>query len=46
MREEVSMRIEELPDYWTCPRCGANLDNGEHCDCKEREDFKDDGDDN
>ena len=22
--------------YWTCPRCGANLDAGERCDCKER----------
>lgn len=24
--------------YWTCPLCGANLDPGEHCDCKEKED--------
>jgi hypothetical protein len=23
--------------YWTCPRCGANLDPGEHCDCQEQE---------
>lgn len=22
--------------YWTCPLCGANLDPGEHCDCKEK----------
>ena len=21
--------------YWTCPRCGANLDTGERCDCVE-----------
>lgn len=21
--------------YWTCPHCGANLDPGERCDCKE-----------
>lgn len=19
--------------YWTCPRCGTNLDPGERCDC-------------
>lgn len=19
---------------WTCPNCGANLDNGERCDCE------------
>ena len=19
--------------YWTCPKCGANLDIGEKCDC-------------
>ena len=24
-------------DYWTCPNCGANLDHGEKCDCKEQE---------
>ena len=22
-------------DYWTCENCGANLDYGEKCDCKE-----------
>lgn len=22
--------------YWTCPLCGANLDPGEQCDCKEK----------
>ncbi len=22
--------------YITCPECGANLDPGEKCDCKER----------
>ena len=21
--------------YWTCPYCGANLDPGEHCDCRD-----------
>ena len=21
--------------YWTCPKCGANLDPGEQCDCRE-----------
>lgn len=21
--------------YYTCPRCGANLDPGEPCDCEE-----------
>lgn len=21
--------------YWTCSRCGANLDPGERCDCEE-----------
>lgn len=21
--------------YWTCPYCGANLDPGERCDCRE-----------
>lgn len=20
--------------YWTCPRCGSNLDAGERCDCE------------
>ena len=20
--------------YWTCPKCGANLDFGEKCDCE------------
>lgn len=19
--------------YWTCPKCGSNLDPGESCDC-------------
>ncbi len=23
--------------YWTCPYCGNNLDPGEKCDCRERE---------
>ena len=21
--------------YWTCPKCGANLDSNETCDCEE-----------
>jgi hypothetical protein len=21
--------------YWTCPFCGANLDPGERCDCRD-----------
>ena len=21
--------------YWTCPFCGANLDHGERCDCRD-----------
>lgn len=24
-----------MPYYWTCPYCGANLDPGEKCDCKD-----------
>lgn len=24
--------------YWTCPYCGANLDPGESCDCREEKD--------
>lgn len=23
--------------YWTCSKCGANLDFGEKCDCEENE---------
>ena len=23
--------------YWTCPKCGANLDHGEKCDCEDNE---------
>lgn len=26
-----------MPYYWTCPYCGANLDPGEKCDCKDNE---------
>lgn len=22
--------------YWQCPYCGANLDPGAHCDCKQK----------
>lgn len=29
--------------YHTCPDCGANLDPDEKCDCKNKEDNKDDG---
>lgn len=28
--------------YWTCPNCGANLDHGEKCDCKEEKDISKD----
>ena len=24
-----------MAQYWTCSDCGANLDPGEKCDCKE-----------
>lgn len=24
--------------YWTCSRCGANLDPNEKCDCEEEKD--------
>ncbi|MBD5151568.1 MAG: hypothetical protein HDT16_03515 [Oscillibacter sp.] len=24
-----------MPYYHTCPDCGAHLDHGEHCDCRE-----------
>lgn len=24
--------------YWTCPKCGANLDHGEKCDCEDGKD--------
>ena len=26
-----------MPYSWTCPYCGANLDPGEKCDCKDEE---------
>ena len=26
--------------YYQCPKCGANLDPGEKCDCKEEEAMK------
>jgi len=26
-----------LAYYRECPRCGAHLDPGEHCDCKDKE---------
>ncbi len=24
-----------MAQFWTCPCCGANLDLGETCDCKD-----------
>lgn len=24
-----------MGDYWTCPYCGANLDNDEKCNCQQ-----------
>ena len=33
---EVSFRRSDMK-YWTCPKCGANLDFGEKCDCEEKE---------
>ena len=30
-----------MAQYITCPDCGANLDPGEKCDCKENKDDKD-----
>lgn len=36
-----------MPYYWTCPYCGANLDPGEKCDCKDnKEDDIHDGNEN
>lgn len=37
-----------MPYNWTCPYCGANLDPGEKCDCKdnEKEDDIHDGNEN
>ena len=34
VQEEQGMK------YWTCPKCGANLDHGEKCDCEECKDGK------
>lgn len=25
--------------YWTCPKCGANLDPNESCDCYKEQDI-------
>lgn len=30
-----------MAQYRTCPDCGAKLDPGEKCDCKENKDDKD-----
>ena len=37
-----------MPYYWTCPDCGANLDPGEKCDCKNetKEETTHDGNEN
>ena len=39
-----------MPYYWTCPKCGANLDLGERCDCETttttKEDYNDNGNEN
>lgn len=40
-----------MAQYRTCPYCGANLDPGETCDCRQdtdenKEENKDDGTDN
>jgi hypothetical protein len=32
--EEVLIMSRETY-YWTCPFCGANLDPGERCDCRD-----------
>ena len=29
-----------MAQYITCPDCGAHLDHGEKCDCKENKDDK------
>lgn len=26
-----------MAQFWICPDCGAHLDHGEKCDCKEEE---------
>lgn len=26
-----------MKDYWTCPKCGANNDKDEKCDCGYRQ---------
>ena len=26
-----------MPYYTTCPHCGANLDPGERCDCRDEQ---------
>ena len=31
--------MKRYPYYHTCPRCGANLDPGECCDCLESQDW-------
>ncbi len=31
--------MSEHPYYHTCPKCGANLDPGESCDCQKDSDI-------
>ena len=40
--ENYKSFVQEEQDmkYWTCPKCGANLDCGEKCDCEECKDGK------
>ena len=30
----MRLLAKEVLTMWTCPNCGANLDNGERCDCE------------
>ena len=32
---QACWRLNEMPYYKTCPDCGAHLDPGERCDCKD-----------
>ena len=35
LRKSIGKKGEviNMPYYYTCPHCGANLDPGERCDC-------------
>jgi hypothetical protein len=37
MEEGLMELIEEEKYYWTCPKCGANNDPGERCDCEKEQ---------